>query len=82
MGCGSSKNAHSAETTENARPTQTTGGAAAQNASSAPGQRHDQVNAAGNGNAMKARRHPDNPVVYFDVAVGGMHNILLRDLVR
>ncbi|KAF1850798.1 peptidyl-prolyl cis-trans isomerase H [Cucurbitaria berberidis CBS 394.84] len=72
MGCGSSKNAHPVESSENARPTQTSGAVASQgNANNAPVQRHDQASAAGAGRTEKARRHPDNPVVYFDVAIGG-----------
>lgn len=66
------------ERAENARPTQTTGDAASQ---ATPVQRHDQESAgkkapssSGVGKTEKPRRHPDNPVVYFDIAIGGASN--------
>ena len=60
MGCGSSKSANNAgESTEMARPAQ-----------SAPQQTAPQ-HAATQGATVKARQHPDNPIVYFDIAIGG-----------
>lgn len=70
MGCGSSKNAQSGEQAENVRPAQSTG--------ATPGQDHQQPNAIGAAQqtptnpAAKARRHPENPVVFFDIAIGGL----------
>ncbi|KAF1939808.1 hypothetical protein EJ02DRAFT_381043 [Clathrospora elynae] len=60
MGCFSSKGANAGESTDTARPsqTQTTGAAPVQ---------QQQTSAA----AVKAKRHPDNPVVYFDITIGG-----------
>jgi hypothetical protein len=75
MGCGSSKESHAAAPAENARPAQTTGGAAPQTT-----QRHDQASLgqhppASSGavteKAASPQRNKDNPVVYFDVSIGG-----------
>lgn len=69
MGCGSSKNADATELTQNSRPT----GASAAQQQTAPVQRNGQAPVgAGGGHVEKPRRHPENPVVYFDVAIGGM----------
>jgi hypothetical protein len=68
MGCGSSKSGETAgESTEMARPSQhpptqkPQPSAAPQHATSS-GPNHATV---------KARRNPDNPIVYFDIAIGG-----------
>jgi hypothetical protein len=59
MGCGSSKKAAD-EGTEMARPAQTTGNAAPQ--SHAP---------ATSGVTEKVPRSAQNPIVYFDITIGG-----------
>jgi hypothetical protein len=69
MGCGSSKNT-GGEGTEMARPAQTgqtTGGAAPQNHGAPQG------HAPTSGATEKVPRNPNNPIVYFDIAIGGMH---------
>jgi hypothetical protein len=79
MGCGSSKESPAAAPTENARPAQTTGGAAPQVT-----QRHDQASAgqhpasagAVTEKAASPQRNKDNPVVYFDISIGGMFLLL------
>jgi peptidyl-prolyl isomerase H (cyclophilin H) len=70
MGCGSSKNA--GDETELARPAQ---GSTTQQASTAPTQ---QVPAQQSATTEKAASNPDNPVVYFDVAIGGSLSIPIR----
>ncbi|KAI8941489.1 Peptidyl-prolyl cis-trans isomerase H [Plenodomus lindquistii] len=63
MGCGQSKNSTPVgESTENARPTQSTTATNATPAAAAP---------VASSAAAKPKRHADNPVVYFDIAIGG-----------
>ena len=65
MGCGSSKNADAAESTEMARPAQKhTGSNVSPAQGHAPGQQD-------HGATEKAPRNATNPIVYFDVAIGG-----------
>lgn len=60
MGCGGSKEKNAGESTEMARPAE----------SRAP--QHDtSIPITGEGATVKARRSPDNPIVYFDIAIGG-----------
>jgi peptidyl-prolyl isomerase H (cyclophilin H) len=62
MGICGSKEKNAGESTEMARPSQPA-------ASHAPTQQNIPV--AGEGATVKARRSPDNPIVYFDIAIGG-----------
>lgn len=39
--------------------------------SNAPAQHDNNIPVAGEGATVKARRSPDNPIVYFDIAIGG-----------
>ncbi|EUC29671.1 hypothetical protein COCCADRAFT_29306 [Bipolaris zeicola 26-R-13] len=61
MGCGSSKEKNASRPTEMARPVQL----------DTPGQHDVNIPVAGEGATVKARRSPDNPIVYFDIAIGG-----------
>lgn len=71
----SSKESAPAKSTEHAKPVSIQEGVASQVAS-----RHDQASAgqqqvssgAVAGKAASPQRHEDNPVVYFDVTIGGM----------
>ncbi|KAL6708054.1 Peptidyl-prolyl cis-trans isomerase-like 1 [Coniothyrium glycines] len=60
MGCTSSKNAQPGEPTEAARPAQTSSHAPSGSTSA------QQVTAG-----VKPRRHPENPIVYFDIIIDG-----------
>ncbi|KAF7679212.1 hypothetical protein GT037_002960 [Alternaria burnsii] len=62
MGICGSKEKNDGQSTEMARPSQPA-------ASNAPTQQNIPV--AGEGATVKARRSPDNPIVYFDIAIGG-----------
>lgn len=64
MGICGSKEKNDGQSTEMARPSQT-----APAASHAPTQQNMPI--AGEGATVKARRSPDNPIVYFDIAIGG-----------
>jgi peptidyl-prolyl isomerase H (cyclophilin H) len=69
MGCGSSKSANNAgESTEMARPAQQA--APQQTAPQQTAPQHATASAP-QGATVKARQHPDNPIVYFDIAIGG-----------
>lgn len=61
MGCGGSKEKNASKPTEMARPVQL----------ETPGQHDLNTPIAGEGATVKARRSPDNPIVYFDIAIGG-----------
>lgn len=61
MGCGGSKERNAGESTDMAHPVQ----------SSAPVQHDTNIPVTGERATVKARRSPDNPVVYFDIAIGG-----------
>jgi peptidyl-prolyl isomerase H (cyclophilin H) len=62
MGICGSKEKNAGEATEMARPSQP----AASHA-----QTQQNIPVAGEGATVKARRSPDNPIVYFDIAIGG-----------
>lgn len=61
MGCGGSKEKHAGQSTEMARPVQS--GTSVKNDINIP--------VVGEGATVKAQRSPDNPIVYFDIAIGG-----------
>jgi peptidyl-prolyl isomerase H (cyclophilin H) len=62
MGICGSKEKNAGESTEMARPSQ--------NAASIA-QTQQNIPVAGEGATVKPRRSPDNPIVYFDIAIGG-----------
>jgi peptidyl-prolyl isomerase H (cyclophilin H) len=64
MGCGGSKE-KGGEATEMARPSQP----AVSN--TAPQHHANNIPVANEGPTVKAKRSPDNPIVYFDIAIGG-----------
>jgi peptidyl-prolyl isomerase H (cyclophilin H) len=73
MGCGSSKSANNAgESTEMARPAQQAAPQQTAPQQTAPQQTAPQhaTASAPQGATVKARQHPDNPIVYFDIAIG------------
>jgi peptidyl-prolyl isomerase H (cyclophilin H) len=67
MGCGGSKEAKVGEATEMARPSQTQ----PTTASHAPQHQTNNIPVANEGPTVKPKRSPDNPIVYFDIAIGG-----------
>jgi peptidyl-prolyl isomerase H (cyclophilin H) len=68
MGCGGSKQ-NAGESTEMARPSQTQ--PTTTTASHAPQHQTNNIPVANEGPTVKAKRSPDNPIVYFDIAIGG-----------
>jgi peptidyl-prolyl isomerase H (cyclophilin H) len=65
MGCGGSKQEKGGEATEMARPSQPA------TASHAPQHQTNNIPVANEGPTVNAKRSPDNPIVYFDIAIGG-----------
>jgi peptidyl-prolyl isomerase H (cyclophilin H) len=68
MGCGGSKQ-KVGESTEMARPSQTH--PTTTTASHAPQHQTNNIPVVNEGPTVKAKRSPDNPIVYFDIAIGG-----------
>ena len=67
MGCGGSKEKSGGEGTEMARPAQS-------QTTASHAQQHSTNNyppVANEGPTVRAKRSPDNPIVYFDIAIGG-----------
>lgn len=85
MGCGSSKKAQDTELNDNARPAAAAAAASTTTAAQAPANnvatQNTQQPVSGGVAAAKARRHPDNPIVYFDITIGGQftcNHIVIR----
>jgi peptidyl-prolyl isomerase H (cyclophilin H) len=69
MGCGGSKEAKGGEATEMARPSQAAQSNTVSN--TAPQHQTNNLPVANEGPTVKAKRSPENPIVYFDIAIGG-----------
>lgn len=78
MGCGSSKNA--GEETELARPAQAGVGGQKEPAHAGTNGTNASVanqNPAQSGTTEKEPTNPDNPIVFFDVSIGGQYSLYL-----
>lgn len=76
MGCGGSKEKNTGDSTPMARPAD----------SHTWAQQDESGNLTEKGQTVEARRSPDNPVVYFDISIGGqpvgrVHMELFLDVV-